>query len=33
MLDKFMYSFFGFIDKLANLIEIIVFGKKKKKNK
>ena len=31
MFDKFMYGFFGLIDKLANLIEIIVFGKKKKK--
>ena len=33
MLDKFMYAFFGAIDKLASLIELIVFGKKKKKNK
>ena len=33
MIDRFMYAFFGAIDKLANLIELIVFGKKKKKNK
>ena len=33
MFDKFMYAFFGAIDKLASLIELIVFGKKKKKNK
>ena len=33
MFDKFMYAFFGAIDKLANLIELIIFGKKRKKNK
>ena len=33
MLDKFMYAFFGAIDKLASLIELFIFGKKKKKNK
>jgi hypothetical protein len=31
MFDKFMYKFFGLIDKLADLIEILIFGKKKKK--
>ena len=31
MFDKLMYKFFGLIDKLADLIEIFIFGKKKKK--
>jgi len=30
MFDKLMYKFFGLIDKLADLIEIFIFGKKKK---
>jgi len=33
MIDRIIYSFFGLVDKLANIIESILFGKKKKKEK
>jgi len=33
MIDKFLYSFFGFFDKIIENIENLVISKKKKRKK
>jgi len=33
MIDKFLYSFFGFLDKIIENIENLVISKKKKRKK